>query len=78
MKDYIQAKRTEEFVEEMSGEMDENDFSDVNINDIIDRIEEMNPNLDKGSFGVYGTGATAPNNKPTISDDFWRGLPRFE
>lgn len=78
VKDYIQAKRTEEFVEEMTGEMDENDLSDVNINDIIDKIQEMNPNLDKGSFGVYGKGATAPNNKPTISDDFWRGLPRFE
>jgi len=78
VKDYIRAKRTEEFVEEMSEEIGENDLSGVDINDMMDKIQEMNPNLDKGSFGVCGKGATAPNNKPTISDDFWRGLPRFE
>lgn len=77
--DYIQAKKTNDFVDEMSEEIDENDLSNLNVGDIMDKIKEISPNLDKSSFGIFGSsdGFTA-NDKPLTNDDFWRGIPRFE
>jgi hypothetical protein len=78
VKDYIQAKKTNDFVEETVEEMEENDLSDMSVNDIINKIQEMNPNLDSGSIGSFSDDGVTSNQKPSVSDDFWRGLPRFE
>jgi hypothetical protein len=77
--DYIQAKKTNDFVDETSEEMNENDLSGLNVGDIIEKIKETDSNLDRSSFGIFesSTGFTASDN-PLINDDFWRGIPRFE
>jgi hypothetical protein len=58
--------------------MEGNDLSDMSVNDIINKIHEMNPDLDSGSIGGFPDDGITSNQKPSISDDFWRGLPRFE
>jgi len=77
VKDYIQAKKTNDFIEQTVDEMEENDLQGMNVEDIMDKIQKMNPNLHSGSMGFVGKGSTA-SNKPSVDDEFWRGLPRFE
>lgn len=76
IKDYMQAKKANDFVEETMEEMEENDLNDVDINDIIKKIQKINPNLESASMGILEPGFTA--SEDSTNEDFWRGLPRFE
>lgn len=77
VRDYVQAKKTNDFVEETLDEMEGNDLSELDMSDIMSKLQEKAPNLDDAAIGFHPfSGMTS--DKPTISDDFWRGLPRFE
>lgn len=76
VKDYMEAKKANDFVEENMSDLDENELNDADISDIIKKLQKINPNLEGASFGMHreDPGVTSPI-KGDSQDEFWRGIP---
>jgi len=84
IRDYVQAKKSNDFIDEALSEIDEEDLQGVNIEDILEQLKEVAPDMEDADIGFFGdTGNTASEKSSRKQnndddDDIWRGIPRFQ